>query len=282
MPRSAAPASPAGLEAITKAGALLNALARHGELTVPALARAVGEPGSSVYRMVRTLVGLGWIDPGPRRGRYRLGLGLLTTASLLEGQLDVRDAARPVLSELRRATGLTSYLCVRDGLRAVCIDRFEGQAVGSLQMRLGSSLPLYAGGAPVALLSRLPGQLRAQVLAGGPVLPGDPAAPPPGVLGAACGHAVEHGFAVSDGDVTPGVAALGAPVLNHRREVVAAISVCGLRPHVLADSRARHVRLLLGAAAEISAALGAGEPGDGAGGPARPAPVLAPGTRVPS
>src|SRR4051812_18167432 len=166
-----------GLELIFKVDAVITALEHHGEMTAAELAEALGEPLSSTYRMLQSLTGVGWIDRSPRRGRYRLGLPMMTIGSLVEDSLDVREVARPSLQLLLSETGSTSFLCVHRGARAVCVERLEGRAVRSLAMQLGSSLPLYAGAAPLALLAFLPEPERELVLRRGSDLPGDPRRP---------------------------------------------------------------------------------------------------------
>jgi DNA-binding IclR family transcriptional regulator len=62
---------------------------------------------------------------------------------------------------------------------------------------------------------------------------------------------------VSDGDVTPGIASLGAPVFNHRGEVQGALSLSGLRGQVLNPAGVDDtIELLRLAAGKASAALG--------------------------
>ena len=68
-------------------------------------------------------------------------------------RFDERQAALPHMEHLHDMTGETVFLCVRRGLRAVCIERIEGSHVVSLALRLGGSLPLHAGAAPRALLA---------------------------------------------------------------------------------------------------------------------------------
>ena len=145
-----------GLELISKAGAVLDILEQHKEASAADLAAALGEPLSSVYRLLQSLTTTGWVDRGSRRGAYRLGLSLMTIGGLVEDHLDIREASLPSLRELVDATNVTSFLCVRRGPRAVCLERIEGYAVQSLAMLLGGSLPLYAGAAPRALLAFLP------------------------------------------------------------------------------------------------------------------------------
>ncbi|HEY5848739.1 MAG TPA: helix-turn-helix domain-containing protein, partial [Microlunatus sp.] len=145
-----------GLELITKVDAILTALEAGGEVSAADLAKTTGEPLSSVYRLLQSLTAIGWVDRGRRRGTYRLGLKLMAVAGLVEDRLDIRESARPALQRMLDVIGVTSFLCLRRGARAVCVERLEGQAVQSLAMQLGSSLPLYAGAAPRALLAFLP------------------------------------------------------------------------------------------------------------------------------
>ena len=245
----------AGLELIGKVDAVITVLEQRGETSAADIAGLTGEPLSSVYRLLQSLTGIGWVDRGWRRGTYRLGLLLLEIGSRLEDQLDIREAAVPTLRQLLTDIGVTAFLCVRREARAVCVERLEGRSVRSLAMQLGSSLPLYAGAAPRALLAFLPAAEQQVVLATAE-LAGDPPRPNLAAVEADIDQVRRRGYAVSDGDVTPGIAALGAPVFNHRGELAAAISISGLRAQVLGDQEPRNVELILTGAREVSRALG--------------------------
>lgn len=249
----------AGLDLITKVNAVLSILERRGETSAAEIADLTGEPLSSVYRLLQSLVGIGWIDRGWRRGSYRLGLLILTVGSQLEEQLDIRECALPTLRRLNAATSLTTFLCVRRQARAVCVERVEGEAVRSLAMQLGGSLPLFVGGAPRALLAFLPHHEQEAVLRVDAPQPGDPPRPGPSAIAADIARVRGLGYALSDEDVTPGIASLGAPVFNHRGEVVAAISLGGLRAQVLGERQSRHADLIVAGAADASRALGLAE-----------------------
>ncbi|HET9873952.1 MAG TPA: IclR family transcriptional regulator [Propionibacteriaceae bacterium] len=247
-----------GLELISKAGAALDILEQHGEVSAAELAVALGEPLSSVYRLLQSLTATGWVDRGSRRGAYRLGLSLISIGGLVEDHLDIREAALPSLHELADATGVTSFLCVRQGSRAVCLERIEGYAVQSLAMLLGGSLPLYAGAAPRALFAFLPdAEQRAILKDTSQQLRDDPPRPDDKDILADLARIRTVGYSVSDADVTPGIAALGAPVFNHRGDVQGALSLSGLRSQLLdpagLDDTIGLVRL---AAGRASAALG--------------------------
>jgi DNA-binding IclR family transcriptional regulator len=247
-----------GLELITKADAVLGILEQQGEASAAELAGALGEPLSSVYRLLQSLTATGWVDRGSRRGAYRLGLYLMTIGGLIEDHLDIREASLPSLHELVDAIGVTSFLCVRRGSRAVCLERIEGYAVQSLAMLLGGSLPLYAGAAPRALLAFLPDAEQSAILQdASQQLRDDPPRPDDQEIIADIARIRALGYSVSDADVTPGIAALGAPVFNHRGEVQGALSLSGLRGQVLNPASVDHtIELLRNAAGKASAALG--------------------------
>ena len=246
-----------GLELIRKAEAVMDILEQQGEASAADLARALGEPLSSIYRLLQSLTATGWVDRSSRRGAYRLGLSLITIGGLVEDHLDIREASLPSLRQLVEATGVTSFLCVRRGPRAVCLERIEGYAVQSLAMQLGGSLPLYAGAAPRALFAFLPAAERSAILKDtSQQMRDDPPRPDDQSIEADLARIRAAGYSESDGDVTPGIASLGAPVFNHRGEVQGALSLSGLRGQVLNASVDETVELLRRAAGRASAALG--------------------------
>lgn len=238
---------------LAKSNTIVNILDSAGELTVEEIARRASEPVSSTYRLVTNLLQIGWISKGSRRGLYRLGLFFMRIGSAVEDQMDLRSAARPALKHLLEETGATSYLCIRRGTRAVCIERLDGIGVRPLAMQLGDSLPLWVGAGPMAILAFLPKSER-DGLIGELERSGEMPASKSDLL-KTVGQVRERGYAISDEGVTLGIAAVGVPVYNHRGEPEAAISVIGLRLQLLGDL-AVTARLVLAAAAETSAALG--------------------------
>lgn len=251
-----------GIEILSKAGAIIDALAGTQALTVSALAEAVDEPTSSTYRLLQSLLAMGWVDAAPVRGTYRLGLACMQIGGVLEDSLDVRGVALPRMRELRSTAGVAALLCYRRGVRAVCVERLEGHDVRSVAMQVGDALPLHVGGAPRALLAYLAaGEQHAvvdELLAGGGGV-GGAAAPYPvpsaAELDAELRATRARGYARSDQDVTIGIAAFGSPVFNHRGELVAAVSISGLRER-LVEREAEMSALVVSTAAAISADLG--------------------------
>ena len=242
--------TPVGMNIVTKAGLLLTALHRRGELSPAQLTDELDEPMSSVYRLISNLEALGWVERGTRRGVVRLGLAFVKIGRSLESQFDIRQIALPQMQALSQSTGETAVLVIRRGFVVVCVERSEGSEVLSQSFRLGESHPLHKSAASRAVLAFetaavLDGLLVAATEKSDPALDDLDA----DVLRRQLEEVRADGTSFSDSDVNPGMAAIAAPVFNHRGEVVAALSISGLRDRVLTDA----AELTIGVAAAATA-----------------------------
>ena len=142
------------------------------------------------------------------------------------------------------------------------IDHLDGNLAATQLGITISSLALGWIGEPALahliepLLAFLPVAEQQTVLDEASDVVGDPPRPARSVIETDIDQVRRRGYAVSDGDVTPGIAALGAPVFNHRGDLVAAISVSGLRAQVLGDQERRNIELIRAGAQAVSKALG--------------------------
>lgn len=249
------------IQVIDRAVALMRALAAADEpLGLRDLARRVELSPSTTRRILASLAYHGLCEQ-TAEGTYRLGLALFELGSRVQADLDIRTRSLPALQRLSDQSHLTAFICVQRGDRAIAIERIDGRYAFSLALTVGGSLPLHAGGASRALLAYLPEEEVRQLLEAGPrerftertltdleeIL-------------ADLREVREQGYAVSDEDVTPGVAALGMPVFSHLSDdrPAAAVSIAGLVPHVLGEGRERLLELLGETATEISRELGHG------------------------
>jgi len=256
----AAPPAPAprpgGVAVLAKAMRLIDLLGERGEMSPAQISELIDEPRSTVYRLLATLADLEFVEAGHGRGSYRLGFKLFALGSTVVQRFDERTAALPVMERLHDETGETVFLCVRRDRQAVCIERLEGLRVALLELRLGGALPLHLGAAPRALLAFEPESTWQDYLDGVALQPRAPASPlsRSDVL-AELASTRQRGYAVSDQDVTIGVASVGAPIFGHTGTVQASVSIGGLRDVVLGDG-SPIPGLVVAAAGEISRALG--------------------------
>jgi DNA-binding IclR family transcriptional regulator len=246
----------ASVAVLGKATALLDRIAAEGEATPAKLAELSGEPRSTVYRLLATLQELELVEPGPTRGTYVLGLKLFRLGSAVVSRFDVRQAALPVMERVHEEIGETTFLCIARGDEAVCIERIDGKQVNLLALQLGGSMLLHTGSAPRALLAFQPpatwetylGRVELEVFTPKSFTTRQ------AVIDELCATR-ERGYAISDEDVTPGVASIGVPIFDHTGAVKASMSIGGLRDPIL-GKRSRVLELAREAAAEISRTLG--------------------------
>ena len=113
------PATPSAV--IDRISLVLDAFDGPGRLTLAQIVRRTGLPRSSAHRMLERLVQLRWLR---RSGRdYELGMRLVELGSLAVHQDRLVRAARPLLGELHRATGLVVHLAVLDGPDVVYLEK---------------------------------------------------------------------------------------------------------------------------------------------------------------
>ena len=250
-------AQPAGLRLVEKAVEVLKLLGEERRLTVAQISERTGEPRSSLYRLLGSLEALDLVESAGPRGSYRLGVGVLRLGAAMMAGLDERERALPVMSRIRDETGLTVYLMVRRREEAVCVERLEGERVAFRALQLGGSRPLHAGAVPRALLAFAPESAWQEYVSSGPLVRLTDSTPATRQrLFDVLARERQDGVTLSDGDVTPGIAALGAPVFNFRGEVCAALGVGGLRMDVV-GSGVEHLKdLVRDGSAEISRGLG--------------------------
>ena len=243
------------VESVLRALRLLECFrAGEPELSLAELVRRSGYSKSTTHRLLHTLQVGGWLERTPT-STFRLTIRPFQTGSILVESLDVNRVAPPLLTRLSIESGQTTYLVVAAGAEAVCLERISvGARIKVLELDIGGSQPLHIGGAPRALLAFDEAALLPRLLAAG-LASRTPLSLAEEELRADLAATRARGWAISDGDSTVGVAALGAPVFGHRDEVVGAISLGGIREDVL-PPRPEHVSALLRTAAEISARLG--------------------------
>jgi DNA-binding IclR family transcriptional regulator len=220
-------------------------------MTATELAEAIGEPRSSVYRQLRDLRAIGWVEEAAVSGQWVVGVELFRLGAAALSRLDLTGVARRPLEELHDATGQTVFLCVARDDRAVCVTRIDGAGVASMELKLGGSLPLDRGAAPLVLLAHQSDGYIQQWLQRHD---SDDAAS----LGGRLSEIRTHGYAISDEDVTGGIAAIGAPVRDHAGVVIGSISASGARAQILDPEGSLRTKVV-DTAIEISRSLGHSE-----------------------
>jgi DNA-binding IclR family transcriptional regulator len=153
----------AGLQLISRAAAVLRALAGHqGGLSLRQIAKSAGLPRATVARIVDALEVEQFVTVDGARSGVRLGPGLAALAGAT--RIDFQAIARPHLETLCAEVQETIILTVRRGDRAVSVDQVVSDRPVNLSVKSGLEFPLHATAAGKAILATLPDEELAAIL----------------------------------------------------------------------------------------------------------------------
>ncbi|MCG5211786.1 IclR family transcriptional regulator [Streptosporangium sp. KLBMP 9127] len=136
---------------------LLEVLARAERgLSLAELHRELGYPKSSLYMLLRTLAGRGWVETDQAGVRYGIGVrALLVGTSYLDRDPVVRAAAG-VLDEIKAEVNETVHLARLDGADVVYLASRESQHHMRPTSRVGRRQPAHATALGRAILAARP------------------------------------------------------------------------------------------------------------------------------
>ena len=225
-------------------------------LTAPELARRLGVPRSTVFRLLVTLEAMHFVERTPDGRAYRLGLAILRLGFEYLASHDMVELGRPLLDGLRDDTGYAASLVVRDGRDVVYLHRSASRAPFATTVSVGTRLPAHATVFGHALLGDLSlAALRA--LYPEPLLesrsretPRDSAA-----LFERVQQVRKRGWVLAAGFFEPHICTVAAPVRGQDGHIIAAIGLTVPGAAIAADKRAALVAQVCGAAAQLSALL---------------------------
>jgi DNA-binding IclR family transcriptional regulator len=191
------------------------------------VAQLVGLDKATAGRLLFTLCEAGYATQTDT-GSYRLTGKLLTLASAVSLEPELRDRARPHLLALRDATGETVHLGVREGDHVIYIDKLDGTHSIRLVSAIGQTMPLHTTALGKAALAWLEPAEREAALAGLELVPRtDRSITSLEALREELDRTRTRGFAVDDRENEDHASCIGAPILGAGGEVVGMLSLSG-------------------------------------------------------
>jgi DNA-binding IclR family transcriptional regulator len=140
--------------ALGKGLRVLEALATaEGPVRLSRLATDLGLQKSSMHRVLRSLIELGYASQDPGTELYTATLKVWELGSAVVGALPVKRAASTILHELHRRTGETVSLSVLDGDDVLYLDKLVSPRPAGFTTRVGSRVPAPLTAAGRAMLA---------------------------------------------------------------------------------------------------------------------------------
>lgn len=236
---------------------VLEEVGRRQPVGVSELARHLALPKSSVQRALRTLHAAGWIRPaGGELTRWLLTTKALHVGWHATGELSLREAAMPVMEQLRSQTEETIHLMVPDGKRVVLIERLETPKPVRIVIPLGGGAPIHASSNGKSILAHSPRTEVERLIAEGLPRYTDTTIVDPDGLRADLATTRARGYAVNGGEWRSDIAAVAAAILNTDGHPIGSLSISTPTARMPAEMVPEYGRLVDEAARRITESLG--------------------------
>lgn len=248
------------IETVARGLQVLEAFSRESpSLSLTEIISATGLSKSTAFRFAYTLQKLGYLERDPETKRYHPGLKVLRLGFTALNSLDIAQVAQPYLTALSTQCGETTNMTVRDGDEIVYVARNKTQKIISVDLHLGSRLPVYCTSMGKSQLVGLSRQELHDLLGEGPY----PELGPNAIsnlddLVADLEAVRQQGYAVNDEELTAGLRSVAAPVRGADGQVVAAVNISVPGARVSREElENRLAPMVVDTARQISDALGA-------------------------
>ena len=142
--------------------------AARGPMTLTALAAAANLDRSATQRVTHTLRRLGYLLQDPETRAWSLGTRLLSFGHTVLAADRLRECALPFLETLNARCGETVNLMELEGTEIVYVARYPSRHAVSVDLHVGSRLPVFCTAAGRAILARLRESEARAILAAAP------------------------------------------------------------------------------------------------------------------
>lgn len=228
------------------------------ELSLRDVSARAGAGRTSTFRILFTLGKSDYVRKNPDTGKYRLSAKLLELAWRAMGHQRVVPVARPFLQKLHKRFNETVNLAVFQDGEIVYVEILESSQAFRVTAQVGTRVPFHSTALGKAIAAFLPEEVLLANLAQCSWTRFTPhTITSRAEFLKALSMVRQHHYSRDDEETEIGATCVGAPILDHRRLPVAAISLSGPTPRLRAEMPAM-IRGLKGAAAAVSKALGSG------------------------
>jgi len=199
----------------------------HG-ITLTELSEATQLHKSTILRLLGTLIDKSYAFKEQHSNRYVLSYKMFELGSRKINKIDVANAAKRHINSLMKNVGEVVHLAVRDGVDIVYIDKVEANNTIRMASSIGKRRPMYCTSVGKAIMAHLTADEVSSIWEDTNIVK-------------LTKHTITdfdefiseldlirmNGFAVDNEENELGVRCLGAPILDHSGNVIAAISVSG-------------------------------------------------------
>ena len=195
-------------------------------LTLEEITQATGYKKTTCFRLLKTLRTLNIVEMSPQTKKYRFGPRLAAIGLSALKNFNLKQAALPILKQLRDETGETINLTILSGTEILYVDRIMSDYLVNVNVNIGDRLPVYCASMGKVILAYLPKNRLEEILSS---IDFRKRTDNTIVSRSALMEELEQirtkGFAINDEELEKGLRAVAAPIFNYTGEAFAAINI---------------------------------------------------------
>jgi len=249
------------MNAVEKTIQILNCLSDSDRsLGITEISSRISIPKSTIHRILNILMQYSLVSKDPKTSRYKLGIQVLRYSNSFYNSFDLRKYSKDILKKVSIDTGLTTFLCVWQDDKGVCIDSVSSSHKSdtlNLFVEVGKIMPFHCAAAsktllanqPLEEISRVINQIELKRYTSKTITDQQKLLK----------HLEEvrtKGFAICDEELEEGIRAISAPIKNINGKTVASITVTGLVKKVPIEEGNPLIKMVISAGKEISRLIG--------------------------
>jgi DNA-binding IclR family transcriptional regulator len=220
------PSRTSSIQVIDRMSHLLDAIAAGDDpVSLKILSAETGLHPSTAFRILASLSEHGFVERSVS-GHYQLGVRLLQLGSRVQGRLDMRREAKPILDWLRTETGESVHLVVREGDDVVYVERAATNRMMRVEQTIGGHAPLHCTAVGKLFLAESGAEACLEYAERtGLVAYTANTITEPANLWRAVKNSLQQGHALDNEEAELGVGCIGVPIRDSSGHMVAGISV---------------------------------------------------------
>lgn len=195
-------------------------------LSVKEMSDLSGYNNSTIFRIIKNLEDVAYLERDPESQKYKLGFGLYYLGTLAESHTLIRQIAKPYLERLNEECEETVHLAVMHRGQALYLEKIESKKVLQVISRIGTKLPCHCSGVGKVLLAALPPDKLEQILTekGLPRFTVNTITDLQNLYGE-LNSIRQNGYAIDNEEIEAGLKCIAAPIRDPEQGVVAAVSI---------------------------------------------------------
>ena len=225
------------------------------------IASEMGQSPATVYRILITLEGRGFVEFDPIEQVWHIGPRAFVIGSRFLRRTSLVDRARPILRKLMEQTGETANLGIEQNGSVLFLSQVETHATIRAFFPPGTLSPMHASGIGKALLAQMGNDRVTQIVQRADmerfteftIVDLD-------ALQADLEQVNSRGYAIDGEEKNLGMRCIAAPVFDSSAQAVAGISVSGPTSRVSQDDIQKMGNEVIAAATALTRAIGGHQP----------------------